>query len=120
MVRPPRMRLGSVRPSNPRTLTARQGGPPTTAKDITSDRPAAGAGFPGRSGAGVICEATRGEVFDGSSIACRARRAESRLAQDAYWRDPGDPENDGSTRLRTAVALRAGCGFSTRMVEGGR
>jgi hypothetical protein len=33
---------------------------------------------------------------------------------------PVDPENDGSTRLRTAVALRAGCGFSTRMVEGGR
>ena len=33
---------------------------------------------------------------------------------------PEDPEDDGSTRLPAAVAPRAGCGFSTRMVGGGR
>jgi len=55
-----------------------------------ADRPAAGTGFPGRSGAGVRCEATREEVFlDGGSTACRARRAVPRLAHDTYRRDPG-------------------------------
>jgi len=33
---------------------------------------------------------------------------------------PEDPEDDGSTRLRGAVAPHAGGRFSTRMVEGGR
>jgi hypothetical protein len=87
--------------------------------------PAAGTGFPGRSGAGVRCEATRKEVFDGGSTARRARRAVSRLAQDTYRRDPGltiAGRSGGSrfTRLRAAVAPRADGGFSTRMVEDGR
>jgi hypothetical protein len=33
---------------------------------------------------------------------------------------PEYPEDVGSTRLRATVALRAGCGFSTRMAEGRR
>jgi hypothetical protein len=38
MVRPPYMRLGSVRPSNPRTLLRVQGGPPAYGPtDITSE-----------------------------------------------------------------------------------
>jgi hypothetical protein len=38
MVRPPCMRLGSVRPSNPRTLLRVQGGPPAYGPtDITSE-----------------------------------------------------------------------------------
>jgi len=174
------MRLGSVRPSNPRTLTARQGGPPTTAQDITSEPAPAvqpsrrervkvprschskwrqrvaelgerlGAKvvshpLPDRSGdnaaadvcrhpladrrlrappspagaaLGVRCEATREEVClygakaarsvpercqVGGSTACPARRALSRLAEDAYRRDPG----------LTTAGISGGCRFNS-------
>ena len=36
MIRPPCIRLGSVRPSNPRSLTARKGGPPAQPANMTS------------------------------------------------------------------------------------
>jgi hypothetical protein len=92
-----------------------------------ADRPAAGTAFPGRSGAGVRCEATREEVcLDGGSTALQGTQSRispcsGRLSERSW---PYDCGNIRRMTVQLGFALLSPCVravvFSTRMVEGGR